>query len=85
MTIIDHKGTLLPDGHPLKGTQNVSGADQPVSLSNAFPKEPAPPRRGKAERVAVSGASRNALDATTNSRRATLHLPPRQSRRGPTP
>lgn len=85
MTIIDLAEGRLPDGHPLKGRQNDVGAKQPLSPSNALPKEPAPPSGAKAERVAVSGASRTARDTTGNPRRATLRLPPRQPRRGPTP
>ena len=84
MTIIAGKGALLSDGHPLKGTQNVFGANHSVSSSNALPKEPALPPQAKAEGVPVSGASRTVMDATANPRRATLHLPPQRPRGGPT-
>lgn len=85
MAIIDNGKVRLPDGHPLKRTQNDFEAKQPLSPSNAFPKYPGPPIGANAERVAVSGTSSTALDATGNQRRATLHLPPRQPRRGPMP
>ena len=61
VAIIDNGEVRLPDGHPLKWTRNDSRAKQPLSLSNAFPKEPAPPLGAKAERVAVSGTSRTRI------------------------
>jgi hypothetical protein len=84
MTIIENgKGRLL-DGHPLKGRLNDVNTNQPVSPSNAFPKEPVPASGAKAERIAVSGAFRTTLDSTAKPRLTTLHLPPRYPRRGPT-
>lgn len=41
MTIIDEKGGRLPDGHPLKGLQNISGAKQPATPPDASPRQPA--------------------------------------------
>jgi hypothetical protein len=85
MTIIAYKSTLLADGHRLKGSQKFFEANQPVSSLNDFSRELAPPPRAMAEGVAMSGPSLTVANTTTNSKRATLHLPPRQPRRDPIP
>lgn len=41
MTIIDHRGDPLPDGHPFKGMQNILGAKRPTAPSDASPQQPA--------------------------------------------
>jgi hypothetical protein len=41
MTIIDDRGTPLPDGHPFKGTQNDFGVKRPVSSPSASTQDPA--------------------------------------------
>jgi len=47
MTIIDDRGAPLPDGHPLKRTQNSFGVKRPESLSSVSTNEPAlPPEEG---------------------------------------
>jgi hypothetical protein len=40
MTIIDESGGPLPDGHPLKGLQNILGARRPAVPSSASPQQP---------------------------------------------
>jgi hypothetical protein len=42
MTIIDDRGTPLPDGHPLKGTQNSFGVKRRESSSSVSTNELAP-------------------------------------------
>lgn len=39
MTIIDDRGTPLPDGHPLKGTQSIFGGMRPESSSTVSTNE----------------------------------------------
>jgi hypothetical protein len=41
MTIIDDRGAPIPDGHPLKGTQNSFGVKRPDSSSSVSPNESA--------------------------------------------
>jgi hypothetical protein len=83
MSIIDYGAMRLPDGHPLKGTQNNFGAKQSESSSNAVPQEPTPPLGAQTERVAVSDASRTTLDTPASPKRATLGLPRRLPSKGP--
>ena len=47
MTIIDDRGTPLPDGHPLKGTQSIFGGKRPESSSSVSTNElELPPEEG---------------------------------------
>ncbi len=47
MTIIDDRGTPLPDGHPLKGTQNIFGVRKPEPSSSVSTNElTLPPEEG---------------------------------------
>jgi hypothetical protein len=46
MTIIDESGGPLPDGHPFKGMQNISGAKRPAAPSDTSPQQPATPPDG---------------------------------------
>lgn len=43
MTIIDDRGAPLPDGHPLKGSQNIFGVKRPESSSSVSANESALP------------------------------------------
>jgi hypothetical protein len=47
MTIIDDRGTPLPDGHPLKETQSILGGKRPESPSTvSTDKLELPPEEG---------------------------------------
>jgi hypothetical protein len=43
MTIIDESSGPLPDGHPLKGLQNIPGAKRAATPSDGSLRQPAPP------------------------------------------